>query len=157
MHLGMDVAPPIDRASVDPSAAPATRALRLAAPAMCGCLLAGAATYLAAVDPAAPGTHLPACPLYELTGLWCPGCGLTRATHAVLRGNLGAAFGYNLFFPAFLGAIVVGWLVWMRAALGRPALRWVTRIPVWSGVALAVALVAFGVLRNLNGFGVLAP
>ena len=152
MYPGIDVAPPIDR-----PAAGATRALRLAGPAVCGCLLAGAATYLAAVDPAAPGTHLPACPLYELTGLWCPGCGLTRATHAVLRGNLGAAFGYNLFFPVFLGAIVVAWLAWMRAALGRPALRWVTRIPVWSGVAFALALVVFGVLRNLHGFGALAP
>ena len=93
------------------------RVLRLAGPVLCGCALAGAAAYLAAVDPSAPGTHLPTCPLYELTGLWCPGCGLTRATHAVLRGHLGAAFGYNLFFPLFLGAIIVGWLAWMRAAL----------------------------------------
>ena len=29
-------------------------------------------------DPAEGG--YPACPLYTLTGYWCPGCGLTRAT-----------------------------------------------------------------------------
>ena len=136
---------------------PSPRVLAAIGPVACGCLLAGAAAYLAAVDPAAPGTHLPACPLHELTGLWCPGCGLTRATHAVLRGDIGAAFGYNLFFPLFLGAIVIGWIAWMRSALRRPAMVWLTRVPVWSLVALAAAVVLFGVLRNVSGFEALAP
>lgn len=148
----MDATAAVRAASVDH-----VRGLRVAGPVLCGCLLAGAAAYVAAIDPAAPGTHLPACPLYELTGLWCPGCGLTRATHAVLRGHLGAAFGYNLFFPLFLGAIVVGWLAWMRAALSRPAMRWLTRLPVWLGPATMVALALFGVLRNMHSFRVLAP
>ena len=133
------------------------RVLRLAGPVLCGCVLVGAAAYIAAVDPAAPGAHLPSCPLYELTGLWCPGCGLTRATHAVLRGHLGAAFGYNLFFPLFLGGIVVGWWAWMRAALDRPAMRWLTRVPISACVATGVALLLFGVLRNLDSFHALAP
>ena len=148
----MDATAAVRRAAFDQA-----RVLRLAGPVLCGCVLAGAAAYVAAVDPAAPGTHVPACPLYELTGLWCPGCGLTRATHALLRGHLGAAFGYNLFFPLFLGAIVVGWLAWMRAALAKPAMRWLTRLPVWTGPTIAVTLLVFGVLRNMDSFRVLAP
>ena len=135
---------------------PATVA-RLAGPIACGCALVGAAAYVAIIDPANPGAHLPSCPLHELTGLWCPACGLTRATHALLRGDIAAAFGYNLLLPLFLGAIVVGWLAWVRAALGRAPIRWVTRMPAWSGVVIAVALGVFGVLRNLTPFAALAP
>jgi len=129
----------------------------LAGPIACGCALVGAATYIAIIDPTAPGTHLPTCPFYELTGLWCPGCGLTRATHSVLRGDVAAALGYNLLVPFFLVAIVVGWLAWVRAALGRSPIRWVTRIPAWSGFVIAGVLAVFGVLRNLSPFAALAP
>ena len=129
----------------------------IAAPVACGCALAAAAVYIASNDPSAPGTHLPACPLYQLTGLWCPGCGLTRATHAVLRGDIGAAFGFNLFFPLFLGAIVVGWLAWLRRSLRRPPLVPFRNMPMWVPAATGVALIVFGVVRNLPGFGALRP
>jgi Protein of unknown function (DUF2752) len=137
-------------------ARPVRRAL-IAGPVACGCLLAGAAAYVAIVDPASPGTHLVSCPLYDLTGLWCPACGVTRATHALLRGNVAAAFGYNVLFPLFLGTIVVGWLAWLRATLGRTPIHWVTRIRPAQGVLVAVVLVAFGVLRNVPAFSGLAP
>ena len=130
---------------------------QLAAPVLCGCALAAAAVYVAADDPAGPGVHLPACPLYAMTGLWCPGCGMTRATHAVLRGDIGAAFGFNLFFPLFLGAILVGWVAWMRSAMGRAPLVAFARMPVWLPIALGGVLVAFGVVRNLPGLDVLRP
>jgi hypothetical protein len=135
----------------------AVRPALLAGPIACGCALVGAAAYVAIIDPTSPDAHLPTCPFYELTGLWCPGCGLTRATHAVLRGDVGAALGFNLLFPFFLGAIVVGWLAWVRAALGRSPIRWVTRIPPWSGFVIAAAFAVFSVLRNLTPFAALAP
>ena len=133
------------------------RRMLLAGPIACGCALVGAASYVAVVDPASSAAHLPSCPLHELTGLWCPGCGLTRATHAVLRGDVAAALGYNLLFPLFLGAIAIGWMAWVRSALGRAPIRWVTRIPPWSGFVVAGVLGVFGVLRNLTPFAALAP
>ena len=135
---------------------PVRRAL-LAGPVACGCALVGAAAYVAIIDPTSRGAHLPVCPFHELTGLWCPGCGLTRATHALLRGNVGAALGYNLLFPFFLGAIIVGWLAWVRSALGRAPIGWVTRISPRSGIVIAGVLAVFGVLRNLTPFAALAP
>lgn len=47
------------------------------------------------VDPNAPGNGLPPCPFLALTGLYCPGCGSTRALHALLHGDLGHALAMN--------------------------------------------------------------
>ena len=35
---------------------------------------------------------LPGCTFHQLTGLNCPGCGMTRAAYATLHGRLGEAF-----------------------------------------------------------------
>ncbi|WP_244156676.1 DUF2752 domain-containing protein [Actinomyces denticolens] len=37
------------------------------------------------------------CPTHRITGFWCPLCGGTRATAALLRGDLGTALAYNPF------------------------------------------------------------
>lgn len=39
------------------------------------------------------------CPIYELFGITCPCCGVTRAWLAFVRGDLALAFQYHLFFP----------------------------------------------------------
>ena len=40
------------------------------------------------------------CPFLSLTGIPCPGCGLTRAWLAVLRLDFAEAFRLNFMFPA---------------------------------------------------------
>ena len=54
-------------------------------------------------------------PVPAATGLWCPGCGLTHATHFLLRGDLTTALRYNLFVVPILLAIVAGWAAWTLA------------------------------------------
>ncbi len=105
---------------------------------------AGAA--LAVVGLVDPSRHRlgPPCPLRTLTGLDCPFCGATRATHALLRADLATAADFNALYVAALPVAVLAlvawvargrWPVWTR----RPAARW-----------LAVALlVGFAVARNL--------
>ena len=44
------------------------------------------------------GALFPKCPFKVLTGWSCPGCGLQRAFHALLDGQLGKALSYNYFF-----------------------------------------------------------
>ena len=77
----------------------------LAAPIACGCCLVAGAAYVAAENPSDGGVFLP-CPFRSLTGLWCPGCGLTRATHHLLRGDLVQALRFNLFVVAILPLII---------------------------------------------------
>ncbi len=45
----------------------------------------------------------PKCPLYATTGIYCPGCGSQRATHALLHLDIPGVFSSNiLFLPALL-------------------------------------------------------
>ena len=90
---------------------------------------AAAATVLYAVDPSR--TRLtPPCPYLSLTGLACPGCGLTRSMHALLHGNVAQAFSWNPWiFVAAPVAIVFGGLGrsadQARAARQRTVLAWI--------------------------------
>jgi hypothetical protein len=120
--------------------------------------LGGTATawLLSRVDPNAPGNLLPPCPLHALTGLYCPGCGSTRALHALLQGDVPGALAMNpLLVVALpvLAAMALNAAGWQPAgaqrlwrALGRP-LPWL------------VVLLGYAVLRNLPWapFGWLAP
>jgi hypothetical protein len=45
------------------------------------------------------------CPLKAALGIPCPGCGLTRATVSLLRGEFAAAFGAHAFAPVLLAGL----------------------------------------------------
>jgi hypothetical protein len=118
--------------------------------------VAGAFGYVGAVDPNEPG-HYPVCPLYLLTGLYCPGCGGLRSAHAFAHGDLPTALRDNAAaVAAYLGFAVL-WTLWTaRAARGRPPRTGPGYGParLWTVVAL---LLAFTVLRNLPFGGWLRP
>lgn len=117
----------------------------LAAPVACGCCLVAGAAYVAASDPVDGGAFLP-CPFRALTGWWCPGCGLTRATHHLLRGHVAQALRFNLLVLVILTAIGLAWAAWFADAIGR---RPAWRVPAWASAAGVALLVAFAVVRNL--------
>ena len=120
-----------------------------AAPVACGCALAAVAGFVATHDPAAAGSRFPGCAFHQITGLWCPGCGLTRGTYQLLHGHVGAALGYNVFTPLALTAIVVAWFGWLRSSWGATPLRLPASAGRWLAVAMPVLIIAYGVLRNL--------
>lgn len=133
--------------------------LRRSLPVLCGCAMAGAAAVVALNDPSAPGSRFPACVFHSTTGLWCPGCGLTRGFHQLFRGDVAAALSFNLFVPLVLVAVVASWWNWCRVAWDRAPGR--LRVPMtgWVTVGIPVALVTYGVLRNIPvaPFRALAP
>jgi hypothetical protein len=46
------------------------------------------------------------CPIFRLTGVPCPGCGLSRATTLLLKGDLAGSLRFHAFAPIFLVAII---------------------------------------------------
>ena len=123
--------------------------IRRAAPICCGGGLVAAAAIIATHDPSAAGSRYPACVFHQMTGLWCPGCGVTRGTYQLLHGHLGAALGYNVFTPLALAAIVVAWFAWLRVSWGAAPIRIPHTAQRWATLALPVLLVAYGFLRNV--------
>jgi cell division protein FtsW (lipid II flippase) len=121
----------------------------------------GAGVVCAAVlflfDPAACG-FFPPCVFHRLTGLWCPGCGSTRALHQLAHGHLSAAFDLNplmvLMLPV-LGCALV--LLRVHRVTGKPSHAFIAS-PVWAWLVLGCVAV-FWILRNLpfEPFRRLAP
>ena len=64
------------------------------------------------------------CAFRALTGLPCPGCGLTRSFVATAHGELQEAFAFHLFGPfLFLGCAAAGLWLLARGELPRSLLR----------------------------------
>ena len=95
------------------------------------------------VDPS-ERTLTPPCPLRAVTGLDCPLCGATRATHALVRGALLTALDFNALYVALVPFVLVVGLVW----LVRGRLPTIVRRASAAWVLLSVG-VAFAVVRNL--------
>lgn len=132
----------------------ATRARSIVAPLGVAGAAVGGAILLHVRDPRS-STYLP-CPFHALTGLWCPGCGATRAFGDLTRGDIAAAASSNVV-AVLLGVVAIGvWAAWLRArwtqtplSLPRP-----TRPTAFLGFAL---LAVFTVLRNIAWGTALAP
>lgn len=90
----------------------------------------------------------PGCPLLQLTGLACPGCGLTRGFHALFHGDILSALDFNALIPFWAIGFVYLFVLLASIALRGKTLRYTVFAPTPLTVFLVVALV-FGVTRNI--------
>jgi len=89
----------------------------------------------------------PRCVLFTVTGLQCPGCGVTRATHALLQGDLAAAWRLNPLWILLLPFLSWTYVAWLVNDVGNR--RWFQPLAHRYGVAVLLgALAGFGVARN---------
>jgi hypothetical protein len=90
----------------------------------------------------------PVCPLHALTGLNCPGCGLTRGFHALFHGDVLGALHFNALLPVYL--LVFAYLfvsMFLIAVKGRGLSFNIFRPGfIWSFLIIAMV---FGVVRNI--------
>ncbi len=113
-------------------------------------LTAGAAAWwiLWRFDPRTAG-FFPACPFHAATGFYCPGCGSTRALHALAHLDPAAAFRFNplatVMLP-LLGALI---LVQVLAPFSSPWRHWQNAVParwIWGFFAVVIT---FWITRNI--------
>lgn len=101
---------------------------------------------------------LPVCPLYSMTGIACPGCGLTRGFHALFHGDILTALDYNAMLPIF--SLFLGYFflsMFLVAVRGRGlSMNYLKPQFVWT---FAILTLGFAILRNLPyyPFSVLYP
>ena len=125
----------------------------------CACACASAFVY--AVDPSRHAVY-PQCLLYNTTGIYCAGCGATRAVYALLHGRLLDALHDNVLFVAALPLLLylVGChLLETWRANAWPAVFLNPGKMAWRGVAIFLVMIAFMIIRNLPGapFDLLRP
>ena len=104
-----------------------------------------------------PATHgfYPVCLFHALTGLYCPGCGGTRAVYQLLHGHILLALHDNALFVLALVALAVwGARFVVRKLRNQQTIFQLRPKTLW--MFLVVALI-FTVLRNLPAFSWLSP
>lgn len=107
--------------------------------------------------------RLPFCPMATVLGIPCPGCGLTRATLALLHGNIRAAFALHplvfVLAPLFAAAITSAAFGYVRGPrLQRtPNLWFASRSATLIATVLLVATLGVWAARFLGYLGGPAP
>ena len=97
------------------------------------------------------------CAFYELTGYYCPGCGITRCLFAILRLKIYDAFMYNqlvfILLP-FLGCFI-GYRIYLYIFDKDDKI--ICKIPNYLWIMLLIVIIGFGILRNISYFDFLRP
>lgn len=119
--------------------------------------VAVAVVLLHVFDPATSGIF-PPCPVYYLTGWYCPGCGSLRAMHQLLHGHIWAAWAMNPLTVALMPFLAYGLASHLLFEIRRRGLPQPFLPAVWVR-ALCAAILLFGIVRNLPfyPFTLLAP
>jgi hypothetical protein len=119
-----------------------------------GATAIGAGTMVFFFNPSTHGFY-PVCLFHSLTGLNCPGCGMTRALYALLHGDFRLALKDNVLFLASIAGLAA-WSAryFFLKMRNQPATFLLPPKLLWTFLGLAVV---FAVLRNLPGFEWLSP
>jgi len=117
------------------------------------CACAGATASIYAIDPSRHAIY-PQCLLYQTTGIYCAGCGATRAMYALLHGRVLVALHDNALFITSLPLILFlagshAWTAWQNNAWPRVIVE--ERSLLRRGLVLLLLALGFMVLRNLPG------
>lgn len=93
------------------------------------------------------GPILP-CIFNKMTGLYCPGCGMTRAVHSILRFQFVQGLRYNAL------SIIIPFLLIIYYILKYKGVETLTRFIL---ILMVIVALGYGVLRNIPGFRYLTP
>ncbi|HEY5560911.1 MAG TPA: DUF2752 domain-containing protein [Clostridiaceae bacterium] len=116
-----------------------------------------AATYLYYHSPFQKNIY-PSCIFRAFTGMYCPGCGATRATYALIHGNILLALKYNLFYMLCIPFILYLLISLLDIKINGKSIYKVNFYEREAYIVMGVIL-GFWILRNVPyfPFNLLAP
>lgn len=94
------------------------------------------------------------CLFYEITGYYCPGCGITRVLFSLLKLDFYQAFRYN---PLIFILIIITGIYWLVKFILKKFINISIAIPNYVYYILLVIVIIFGILRNIPMFDFLSP
>lgn len=94
------------------------------------------------------------CPIYELTHLYCPGCGITRCLFALIQLDFYKAFKYNQLVFILLPISFIYYIIYSYYYI-----KYNKRItiPKYISITILIIVLLFGILRNINYFSFIRP
>jgi hypothetical protein len=126
------------------------RSARLRAPVRSAAVVAAAACALHVRDPHVSGSW-GYCPLYALTGIYCPGCGGLRGVNDLTDGHVWQAASSNLLMVLAIPFVVYFFSRWTYAAWTGRDVAAVPALPRSVRTGLILLVVVFTFARNLPG------
>ena len=136
--------------ATEPRAARPTRSERMLGPVLTIGGLTAATVALHLRDPHVSHSW-GVCPLYALTGIYCPGCGGLRGVNDLTDGHLGAAASSNLLLVVAIPFAVLVLARWTWVTWQGNGSSVVPALPRTVKIGLGAVVLAFWVARNLPG------
>ena len=97
------------------------------------------------------------CIFHKITGLYCPGCGMTRAIFSLLNLDIKQAIKYNLLVIIVIPFIIIYIInyayIWINNLKKDPS----KIFSKWLWYILLIITILFGIMRNIKYFYWLTP
>lgn len=93
------------------------------------------------------------CPIKEITGFYCPGCGITRMLISLLHLDIYGAFRYN---PLVFISLPIGLYLYIDYLIKKENSLY-KKIPEKIWYFIVAIFVVYGIMRNIPFFSFLAP
>ncbi len=97
------------------------------------------------------------CVFHKITGYYCPGCGITRLLFSLVKLDFYEAFKYNqlvfILLPFFIFLVIYKGYLYLTNKKD----ELLKKIPNVIWIILAIIVIAFGVVRNIDFFDFLRP
>lgn len=93
------------------------------------------------------------CPFHKFTGLYCPGCGVTRLLFSLIKLDFYQAFRYN---PLVFILLIIG-IIYLLIKFILKKFNIIIKVPNYVWYILIIIVIIYGILRNIPEFSWLAP
>ncbi len=97
------------------------------------------------------------CTIHEVTGLYCPGCGITRMLFSIFKLNFGKAFRYNQLVFILLPFLLLYFAYQIYLYITNKKDKILIKIPNYVYIGLLIIVIGWGIIRNLECFPFLRP